>query len=222
MVVQLEVAVQGSTAGASGGGFESRPAANLEPLDALLRMRREVGAWVRIAFREHPAGLLADLPMIASRAHGLDEDDQALLDRDVLRWWAKARIVTTWDAAPLKVFVPCMVCGVRGKIRVTLDPMAAVCLECESAWDEGTIGILGEHIRLATDRPARRARRLPRRRRSDYLREAERLLIAVAERRWQDERAGLLPGGPGREPDSPTVVGMRDLAYTFLDLGAPS
>lgn len=226
LVVQLEFAVAGSTAGASSsGGFESRPAANLEPLDALMVMRREVGAWVRIGLREHPGALAVDLARLSSRAHEFDDDDQHALDRDVLRWWVRARIATTWDAAPLKVFVPCTVCGVRGKIRVTLDPLAAACIECESAWDNTTIGILGEHIRLSLEladalvRPRSARRRSP----ADCAREADRLLVRVAERRAESERAAwLLPGVPGREPDAADLVDMRDLAYALLDLGAPS
>lgn len=148
LVVQLEIAVAGSTAGASGGGYESRPTANLEPLDALMVMREQVRAWVRIGLRGSPSSLGRDLVVLASRAHELDDDDLHALDRDVLRWWARARIVTTWDSPPLRPFVPCMACDARGKIRIRVDPLAAVCLACGAAWDSSTIGILGAHVEL--------------------------------------------------------------------------
>lgn len=218
LVAQLELAVAGGTAGASGGGFESRPAANLEALDALQTMRREVAAWVRIAFRTRPSWLSDDLRLVSSRAHELDRDDAGLLDADVLRWWARARIVTTWDSAPLKLFVPCMVCDARGKVRVTLDPLAAMCLECGSAWDDSTVGILGEHIRLAMGVSIADRRAQPRRTGFDFARLAERLEWQWREHRALGWSAGGLPGIVGRELDTAEVVDLRDLAAAYADL----
>lgn len=154
LLVQLGVAVGGSTAGASSAsGYESKPAANLEPLDCLEVMRRQSSAWVRIALRRRPVGLAKNIALLAQHAHELDRDELRLLDVDVLRWWARARIVTTWDSAPMKPYVMCDECGQIGGIQVRLDPTTAVCLRCGAAWDSSTIGILGNHIQLMMSDP---------------------------------------------------------------------
>lgn len=149
LLEQLAQAVPASTAGASGGGFESRPAGNIEVLDALSTMEREAAIWAQAITRAPAVGALPDLlRLLGDRAPTLEPDDLRDLDRDVLRWWARARIATTWDTAPLKPHVACMSCDRRGGIRVAIDPLAAVCIYCGTAWDSTTIGILGEHIRL--------------------------------------------------------------------------
>jgi hypothetical protein len=154
LIEQLADAAPASTAGVSGGGFESRPVGNLEAIDALGVMQREASIWVRAITRAPAPPALVDLlRLLADRAPTLNHQHLRDLDRDVLRWWARARITTTWDTAPLKPHVSCMSCDRRGGIRVTVDPLAAVCLYCGAAWDSSTIGILGEHIRLMLSDP---------------------------------------------------------------------
>lgn len=155
LLEQLHDAIAGSTAGtSSGSGPDSRPTANLEALDAWSAVDQGARFWVA-AITNRPAQgeveqLVADL---IGRAPTLDRDDARLVDQDVLRWWARARVVTTWDTPPMKPHVPCMNCDVRGKLRVTVEPLVAVCIACGAAWDSTTIGVLGEHIRLALGEP---------------------------------------------------------------------
>lgn len=153
LLVQLEQAASGSTAGVSSSGYGSRPAGNIDAISALGYTRRHVAEWVRDDLHREPMPLVAGLQALASEAHTFDRDTLRRLDEDVRTWWVRARILTTWDTAPLKPFVPCMVCGVRGELRVRTDPTAAVCLACGSTWDASTIGILGEHIRIAMSDP---------------------------------------------------------------------
>lgn len=152
---QLHAAIVGSTAGASSSSSpESRPTANLEALDAWTAIDQGARFWVSaVTNRVATAGvehLVADL---IARLPLLDRDDARCVDQDVLRWWARARVVTTWDTAPLKPHVPCMNCDVRGKLQVRLEPLLAVCLGCGAAWDSTTIGVLGEHIRIMLGDP---------------------------------------------------------------------
>ncbi|MCR6706567.1 MAG: hypothetical protein NVV66_18390 [Cellulomonas sp.] len=150
LLVQLHEAIVGSTAGtASSNGPSSRPTANLEALDAWTAV--DVGArfWVAAITNSPAAGDVEHLVRdLIERAPTLDRVDARDVDQDVLRWWGRARIVTTWDTAPLKPHVPCMNCDVRGKLQVRIDPLVAVCLACGAAWDSSTIGVLGEHIRI--------------------------------------------------------------------------
>ncbi|WP_182112901.1 hypothetical protein [Actinotalea sp. JY-7876] len=173
LVEQLARDAGGSTAGTSSStGHESRPPGSLDAADTLRTMRRQSRWWVTRAFSADSTRLPADLRLIASRAHELDDDDLRYLDRDVLGWWSHARITTTWATAPMKPNVPCMVCAQVGGLQVVIEPLAAICRRCGSAWDAATIGVLGEHVRLATaamlDEP-RVARRTPSRARDEGL-----------------------------------------------------
>lgn len=150
---QLRMGISQTTAGgASAAG--SRPPANLELIDALQLVRREVHGWVTHDCQQNLTGSIeGDLTVVADRAGTFDRDSLVDLDRDVQRWWGRARIATTWDTPPLQPFVPCMACNARGKLRVRVTPLVAVCLECGATWDESTIGVLGNHIRLMLERP---------------------------------------------------------------------
>ncbi len=154
LIVQLEQVIGGSTAGSSSSGHDSKPPGSLDAVDCLRTIRKQSRWWLKTLAARSTADLGADLWSLASRAHELTPEDLRYLDRDVLRWWAQARIVTTWDLAPIKTNVPCMVCSKRGGLQIRLDPLAAVCRHCGSAWDSSTIGILGEHVRIAMADPA--------------------------------------------------------------------
>ncbi|GAB6938348.1 hypothetical protein ACQP60_04250 [Isoptericola variabilis] len=94
------------------------------------------------------------LRQIARAAGLLPEDTLWNLDREVMRWWANARIATTWADPPLKPHVPCPECGAHGKVQVRLNPKAAVCIACGTAWDSLTINELGTHVQLLVEHEA--------------------------------------------------------------------
>lgn len=150
LIRQLELAVAGSSAGVSSSGYGSRPVVSVPAVDALGMMHREAIIWLRSRFRVAVSSdTAANLVTLAGRVQDLDEHQLSTLDGDVLRWWGRARIVTTWDSPPLKPHVPCMACEKRGGLRVKVDRMVAVCLDCGATWDSRTIGILGSHVQLA-------------------------------------------------------------------------
>ena len=155
LVDQLRDCAPVSTAGASGGGPSSKPAANLSPLDTLAMITTESARWVTYGLRSSSGSVVADLQLLSDRAPLLeDRDDLKDLDWHVTRWWSHARIITTWDTAPMKIYAPCDQCGTIGSLRIRLNPMSAVCFECGASWDQGTIGILGEHVRIMLDAPS--------------------------------------------------------------------
>jgi len=153
LIDQLRQVIGGSTAGVSSSGPDSKPPGSLDAVDCLRTIRKQSRWWLGLLAASSTPDLGLDLVALASRAHVLAPEDLRFLDQDVLRWWATARIVTTWDLAPIKTNVPCMVCSRRGGLQIRLDPLAAVCRHCGSAWDSTTIGILGEHVRLAMADP---------------------------------------------------------------------
>lgn len=145
---QLRDAPSASTAGTSSSGYGSRPVANIEALSTLDLIMRHAAECVRDDLGHAPSTIVANLVRLVAEAHTLDRDTLRALDDDVRSWWARARVTTTWDSAPLKPFVTCMTCNSRGDLRVRVDPLAAVCLACGSTWDSATIGILGQHIQI--------------------------------------------------------------------------
>ncbi len=149
LLVQLD-RVTAATSGPSSGsaGYESKPAARLEAVDALQRIRREAREWVEIHLQARPTTARADLQMLAARAHQLGPDLLAALDRDVLSWWAEARVTTGWDSPAWRPRVPCMACSVVGELRVRTAPLVAVCRACGASWDSSTIGILGNWVKI--------------------------------------------------------------------------
>lgn len=150
LIEQLARGVAGGTAGVSSSGYGSRPVVSVPAVDALGMMHREAIIWLRSGLRTAVSSDTAtNLRALAGQAQDLDANRLETLDGDVLRWWGRARIVTTWDDPPLKPHVPCMACEKRGSLQVRVDRMVAVCLDCGATWDSRTIGILGSHVQLA-------------------------------------------------------------------------
>jgi hypothetical protein len=155
LLEQLELAVSGTSGPASGApGYESKPAIRVEALDTLASIEREAASFVRsILHHLVPGGVDQHLAFLVARAPTLRSDDRRTLDEFVLRWWARARVTTTWDSPAARPFVPCPACDRRGTIRLRAEPLTAVCVACGAAWDEMTIGVLGNHFRIMTAEP---------------------------------------------------------------------
>jgi hypothetical protein len=94
------------------------------------------------------------LRALMRHAPALDEDTLREVDRQVSRWWIRARIATTWADPPMRPHVPCSECSAVGKIRVQLYPTVATCLECAAVWDSTTIDALGDHVQLMAEHAA--------------------------------------------------------------------
>jgi hypothetical protein len=149
---QLRASASGSSAGLAHSVPGSRPAANLAPMAVLQDITSECWVWVRVldrrrADRADMRDLVTRLWFLADRAPTLVEHPWAFeLDRDVTRWWGRARTITTWAEPPLRPHVPCPVCSVRA-LQVRLYPTVATCLECGSVWDAATVDELGVQVR---------------------------------------------------------------------------
>lgn len=141
-------------------GYESRPAARLEAIATLTQIDTEAATW--ITWRRHKLRPTTEdnLRAVVGIATDLGPDDRSELAGEVRRWLTWARVVTGWDSPPWRPNVPCPMCAVKGGLRIRLLEESAACLDCGSVWDKGTIGLLAEEIRLATegrgalDRPA--------------------------------------------------------------------
>lgn len=155
LINQLRLTGAGSTAGLMSSSLGSKPPASIDAVSHLDTMERETRLWWRKVepAKEPGKTLEIRLHLLAARASTLTDDQLSTLDGDVMRWWATARVASGWDSAPLKPHVPCMVCEKVGQIRLRIDPLSAVCLACGAAWDETTIGILGNHVRIMLEEP---------------------------------------------------------------------
>lgn len=134
--------------GANGaGGYKSRPAAWLEPLDTLAAIDKEASRWLRVLGHEDPA----DTKACVNRLHGVhasaDETTQRAIERDMRRWWNQARVVTGWDSAAWRPDNTCPMCAERRTLRVKLTDAIAFCTDCRETWEPDNIGLLAEHIR---------------------------------------------------------------------------
>lgn len=163
LLVQLGQTVAGSTGGGS-GAQESRPPASLAAADWLATVHREakalaarlltsmaVAAMPGVQVEVVPRRLVDALAVVRTYTPDLDAPALRLVDGAVRRWWVRARVLTTWDAPPLRPYVPCPACSVRGSLRVVQHPPAMTCLECTEAWEAGTVEALGEVYRLAVE-----------------------------------------------------------------------
>ncbi|NUS54714.1 MAG: hypothetical protein HOV66_07610 [Streptomycetaceae bacterium] len=151
-------------------GFQSKPAARLDALAALADIDLEVNRWI-VDIGDQPAHL--DTARALQQLHGLvasaDPVTRRAVLKDVRRWWTRARVVTGWDSPAWTPDATCPQCGERGTLRVRLADHIAMCTyrgddharreACGALWDESTIGVLADHIRLesSADRVAQPA-----------------------------------------------------------------
>lgn len=145
-------------------GYESKPAARLEALDAYADIGREAYDWL-VFLGKSTRAKLGDVPALVRQVHAaaadVDDKTRRAITRDVRRWWISARIVTGWDTAAWKPDNTCPACGQRGTLRVRLGDQIASCTyrgdaearvqACTATWDATTIGVLADHIRAESE-----------------------------------------------------------------------
>lgn len=163
---QLEHSMPSSLGEAAGArGFESRPAARLEALDALIRIDHDATAWVQKITPD--AALPATTAAVVRRLGGLmprlekcyrhrprrgaDHRVDCCLwhkvEDDIRGWWAQARIMAGWDTPAWQPDGSCPACGTLGGLRIRLSASMGFCVACRERWGPDAIGLLGEHIR---------------------------------------------------------------------------
>lgn len=164
LVAQLEQAQASGDGQARGGtGYESRPAAPLEAVDALVWIDVEAARWVRDLGEDDPgetiacvrllAGLCASVENCGRRRGRRDRDTDAwcctwhTIEADARRWWTHARIVTGWDSPAWRPDNTCPVCGRRGGLRIRLEERCGMCVECRESWGPDDYQVLAEHVR---------------------------------------------------------------------------
>ncbi len=177
LLEQLATAIHTSGgAGASAGGYESRPAARLELVDTLTHIETSAYRWLKTLTGTPRADLVDTWPTLTGairhlralaadlercyriRGRRLDEHDDPAragcwccafheLEHDVRSWWVAARTVSGWEAAAWKPHNTCPLCGVRDSLRIRADVHTGVCTACHETWDATTIGLLADHIR---------------------------------------------------------------------------
>ncbi len=162
--------VWGSVTPASQGGEvgaatpTSKPTANLDAIDCAADIDRQAARWVRDLGEDDPLdtigcirrlhGLTASVERCAragarrTEAGRVDCCAWHAIEVDVRSWWTRARVLTGWDTAARRLHGTCPLCGTRDAVRVRFSAGVATCTSCREWWDEETIGMLAEHIRL--------------------------------------------------------------------------
>jgi len=150
LIHQLEAAIYTTNAeSGSRAGFESKPSARLDALDAIARIETGTLQWLNKLGLKSPvtltsAGPIFDLCRAIQRAAA--NAGPSML-ADVRSWWITARTTTGWDSPAWRPRATCPLCARTGGLRIRLDAQTAHCLECGEVWDHATIGLLAEHIR---------------------------------------------------------------------------
>lgn len=142
-------------------GYASKPTARIDALDAHARIDAEAARWVRRLGDDDPEGTIGVLRHLKGLAAALVRDtkhkrspaccDWHRLEHDARSWWIQCRVLTGWDSAAWRPDCTCPPCGTRGSLRVKLVAKTAMCVECKEVWDEHTIGLLADHIRVESE-----------------------------------------------------------------------
>ncbi len=119
---------------------------------ALSGLAREVddtrlAAGVQVVAARLAADSRQMLRRLAQVAPTLPDEDLSALDVSVRHWWARARMVTSWDSPAHRLHVRCPQCQAVGKLVARTDTvgrdgqggavlLAVTCLECHQVWQE--------------------------------------------------------------------------------------
>lgn len=158
LLVQLVEAVEQSGSAEDGGlrpVFGSKPSARLEAIDAAQDIERGVFGWLT-QLGERPDSMvdsIAGLRRVGALAVSQTKPTQLDIEADVRGWWARASVLTGWEAPAWQPNNTCPLCGTRGSLRVRLSTKTATCHACHEAWWPDTLGLLAEHIRYENDLP---------------------------------------------------------------------
>lgn len=131
--------------------FGSRPAARLDAIDLLARIRGDVGEWCMRLDLGTRRAVASDLRLMLVAALKVSNETLGRMASDARGWANSAKVITGEESAAYAPHVDCPACGEVGGIRIRLSERLGVCLKCGAHWDDsdGGIYILAGHIRLA-------------------------------------------------------------------------
>jgi hypothetical protein len=126
------------------GGFESRPAAAINPTSVMRTIVDDSARWARTLS-------MARYATLPGRLHGLVS--AAMTDNQLhnlvgdARWWVHmAKIATGEEPEPFTLNQPCPYCWRKHALVIAGDLGHAHCKACAAEWDEVTIGLLGQML----------------------------------------------------------------------------
>lgn len=125
-------------------GYESKPAAEIEPAAILRAIRDDTARWARKYAITDRATLPLMLRALVSADHS--DDQLANLLADALGWVRAARLACGYDVPPFTLNEPCPYCMRRHALVITGDLQAARCTRCGTSWSPDTIGLLADML----------------------------------------------------------------------------
>ncbi len=140
----------GDNGQANGGkAFESRPPVRLDPI----KVRRDIGRGARLwtqtlDLKRHTTK--GHLMAINAAVGAMSDEWVKDLDRDTKRWIRQAKQATGEEPMPITLDQPCPECWKRNKLTITGTLDYAHCANCDMAWDQDTIGLLGQMLTANT------------------------------------------------------------------------
>lgn len=159
LLVSLSLAVvpsgRGSDDGEGGRSAPgSRPAARLEAVDELERIKTGVLGWVELLALTSRHAIAADLRMLVGVGLNVSLVTLTRLSRDARGWACGARVVTGWEPPVFAPRVPCPRCECVTSLRIYPATRLGRCVACGVTWadDDGGFGVLVEHVRAESER----------------------------------------------------------------------
>jgi hypothetical protein len=140
----------GDNGQATGGrSFESRPPVRLDPIKVLRDIGRGARQWTQTLglSRQTTRGHLMAIKSVAST---MPDDLVNDLDRDTKTWIRQAKQATGEEPMPITLDQPCPECWKRNKLTITGTLDYAHCVNCDTTWDQDTIGLLGQMLTANT------------------------------------------------------------------------
>lgn len=160
------------TVGTRGQGGEvgattptSKPTANLDAIDCAADIDLAAARWLRDLGEDDPHDTIGCIRRLHALTASVDHCARPnahrdhgrvtcctfhAIEADVRSWWVRARVLTGWETASVRINGTCPLCGEHGTVRVRYSAQLATCTNgtCRETWDEYSVGILAEHIRL--------------------------------------------------------------------------
>lgn len=132
----------------------SRPAARLEAIDELERIKKGVLGWVSTLALTSRFAIAADLRMLVGAALQVSDVTLAGLSRDARGWATGARVVIGWEPPVFAPRVCCPACEALSSLRIYPAQKTGRCVMCGVTWaeDDGGFGVLVEHVRMESER----------------------------------------------------------------------